>query len=65
MSSEESGANSEVAETSGAAQDVVKFDLKGQSRRGKELEKVIGELEEASKPDQDEDDLLALMDKAI
>jgi hypothetical protein len=39
------------------------FDLKTSSRRGKELQEIISEMESA-KDDADDEDLLALMDKA-
>ena len=41
------------------------IDLKGQSRKGKELSDIIGQMDQVNVGNaDDEDDLLALMDKA-
>ena len=53
--------------SSAAASDTVNFDLKSSSKRGKELDQVIGEMESTKiKEDDsnDDNDLLALMDSA-
>ncbi len=61
----EEAATAKATSAQSDSENVVKIDLKGKSRRGQDLEKVIGEMEVDSKANDEEDDLLALMDKAI